>query len=154
MGGLCAGGVPGVPSAPEIDIDMEEIANLTAESIKGIAEKTEENIQQFPKEITNADPQPFCVPDTNIELTKDSTDADICLAAITAAFATQARDAIKDMIWGQIEPKVDEQLDKVEGLPQKIKDKAKDTAKEKTVDVAVDKALDEALEKMKADKNN
>ena len=152
MGGLCGGGVPGVPKAPEIDIDMEEVGNQIVEALKGVAEKVEENLQNFPNEINDADPQPFCVPDTTIELTKDSTDEDITLAAITAAFATQARDTIKDMIWGQIEPKVDEQLDKVEGLPQKLKDKAKDTAREKTVDAAVDKALDEALEKMKEEK--
>ena len=56
---------------------------------------------------------------------------------------------VQDLIWGQIEPRIDEQLNKVDGLPQKIKDTAKDKFKEKTIDVAVDKALDEALEKMK-----
>ena len=95
MGGLCAGGVPGVPKAPEIDVDMEQVAELIQNAIKEIPEKVRENCENFPGEIQKADPQPFCVPDTTIELTKDSTDEDIAMAAITAAFASQARDAVK-----------------------------------------------------------
>eukprot|EP01084_Bolivina_argentea_P252183 423234_1 len=147
MGGLCAGGVPGVPSAPEIDVDMEQVADLIKNAIEEIPDKVRENCENFPGEIQKADPNPFCVPDTTVELTKDSNDETIAMAAITAAFASHARDTIKNLIWEQIEPSIDEQLNKVEGLPQKIKDTTKDKFKEKTIDVAVDKALNEALQK-------
>merc|ERR1712157_37272 len=113
----------------------EQVAEMTKTAIEEIPKKIQENVEEYPKEIEKAAPNAFCVPDTTIELTKESSEDDIRMAAVVAAFASQARDEIKNLIWGQIEPSIDEQLDKVENLPQKIKDKAKDTAKEKTVDV-------------------
>ena len=93
MGGLCA--AAGVPSLPEINIDNEHLNELIKTAIDEIPDKVNENCRNFPNQIVVADPDPFQVPDTNLKLTKDSTDKEITMAAIVAAFATQARDAIK-----------------------------------------------------------
>ena len=98
MGAACSGGVPSVPQAPDIDVDMDQLNELIKSSIEEIPEKVRENCENFPIEIQKYDPKPFNVPDTNIELTKQSTDQEIAIAAITAAFATQARDIIKVFI--------------------------------------------------------
>ena len=85
----------GVPSLPEINIDNEHLNGLIKTAIDEIPDKVNENCRNFPNQIVVADPDPFQVPDTNLKLTKDSTDKEITMAAIVAAFATQARDAIK-----------------------------------------------------------
>ena len=139
-----------MPSAPEIDVSAEDIAGAITGAMEGIPQAILDNEQSFRGEVAKCgDDGKFEVPDTNLVLTKTSSDNEIHGAAIAAAFAGAARDAVKDAVWGTLEPTIDEQLNAVEGLPQKIKDTAKDKFKEKTVDVAVDKAMDEALEKAK-----
>jgi len=146
MGGLCAGGIPGVPSAPEIELDMEAVGEAITDAIKAIPENIETNRTEFPKECGKLeDEAEYEVPDTTYKLKKGASDEEIWKAAIAAACGTAVKDAIKDAIWGQFEPKIDEQLDAAEGLPDAIKTKAKDTFKEKTIDPLVDKAVDEAM---------
>lgn len=90
--GICGGGIP---KLPEINIDTEQLNELIKTAIDEIPDKVRENCENFPTEINNADPEPFDVPDTNLQLTKDTPDQEIAMAAIIAAFATQTRDAIK-----------------------------------------------------------
>ena len=148
MGGLCAGVVP---SAPEIDIPAEDIAGAVTDAVKAIPETTANNIVEYKQEVEKCgDDDKFEVPDTDMVLTKNSSDEDIAQAAAANACATKARDAMKDSVWAVIEPKIDEQLDAIEpAVPAKMKNTAKDKFREKTTDPAVDKAVDEALEKAK-----
>ena len=95
MGALCSG-VPGVPQAPEIDISAEDIASATADAMSGIPQAILDNEKEFRGEVNKCgDDDKFEVPDTNIVLTKSSSDDDIHAAAIAGAFATTARDAVK-----------------------------------------------------------
>merc|ERR1712154_570857 len=104
-----------------LKLKNQKMKNLKMQHMKNQKEKKNQNVEEYPKEIEKAAPNAFCVPDTTIELTKESSEDDIRMAAVVAAFASQARDEIKNLIWGQIEPSIDEQLDKVENLPQKNK---------------------------------
>ena len=92
--GICSGGIPGA-QLPEINIDNEQLSDLINTAIEDIQEKVQENCTNFPIEIANCDPKPYKVPDTTIELNKDTPDEEIAMSAIIAAFATQTRDSIK-----------------------------------------------------------
>ena len=95
MGGLCSG-VPGIPSAPEIDISAEDIASACTDAMSGIPQAILDNETAFRGEVAKCgDDGKYEVPDTNLVLTKASDDNAIHVAAITAAFATSARDAVK-----------------------------------------------------------
>ena len=91
MGAICSGALP---SAPEIDISAEDIASACADALSGIPQTIAENIANFKAEVAKCD-EKYDVPETTIVLTKSSDDDAIRIAAITAAFATSARDAIK-----------------------------------------------------------
>jgi len=146
MGGICAGGIPGVPSAPEIELDMEAVGGAITDALKALPENIADNRKNFPTECAKLeDGAEYDVPDTTMKLKKDANEQEIWKAAIVAACGTALRDSIKDAVWGQFEPKIDEQLDAVDGLPDAIKNKAKDKFKEATIDPLVDKAVDEAL---------
>ena len=98
MGGLCSG-VPGIPSAPEIDISAEDIASACTDAMSGIPQAILDNENAFRGEVNKCgDDGKYEVPDTNLVLTKASDDNAIHIAAITAAFATSARDAVKVML--------------------------------------------------------
>ena len=91
MGAICSGALP---SPPEIDISPEDIASACADALSGIPQTIAENIANFKAEIAKCEDK-FDVPETTLVLTKESDEDAIRIAAVTAAFATSARDAIK-----------------------------------------------------------
>lgn len=148
MGGLCEGLVP---QPPEINLDAAALTEAINGAVETLLTSVPENERKFRAEVDKCgDDGKFEVPDTTIVLTKASTDEDIRTAAVTSAFAGDARDQVKDTVWGAVEPSIDEQLEEnAADVPAKLKNVAKDKFREATVDPAVDKALDEALEKAK-----
>eukprot|EP00483_Globobulimina_turgida_P000820 UN00821 len=143
----CIGSVPGMPSAPEIELDMEAVGEAITDAVKGIPESIENNKREFPGEIASSADYEWPVPDTTMTLNKKSTQDEITQAAIVSACGNAVKDAIKDSIWGQFEPQIDEQLGSVEpALPAVMVAKAKDKFKEQTIDALVDAAVDKCLE--------
>ena len=97
MGGLCAGAIP---QAPEIDISAEEIAGAITDAMEPIPQTILDNTAAYKLEVekcaNESDPQTeYKVEDTEMVLTKESTDEQVVAAATANAFATTARDAIK-----------------------------------------------------------
>eukprot|EP00483_Globobulimina_turgida_P000763 UN00763 len=146
----CLGSVPGVPQAPEIEIDMEAVGEAIVDAVKGIPDNIEKNEREFPGEIANCNDDEWPVPDTTMTLNNKSTKEEIRDACIISACGAAVKDAIKDSIWGQFEPTIDEQLGQIEpAVPEAMKTKAKDKFKEKTIDPLVDAAVDKCLEAAK-----
>jgi hypothetical protein len=145
MGAVC-GALGG--DVPEVNIDMEKVAELTETAIKEIPKQVAENEEQFPKEIAKPENKDGFTPDdTTVKLTKESTKEDIRKAAIISAFGGTARDEIKESVWGGIEPEAEGQIP--EDTPGMLKKQALKAARI-PVDKAVDAALDKALEKMQS----
>ena len=57
--------------------------------------KSKENVQIFLAGIAEAGDDPYKVPDSEVELTKESTEADIGKAAVAAAFTAVNKDDLK-----------------------------------------------------------
>ena len=83
MGNLCAGGVPGVPKAPEIELDMEAVGEAITDAVNAIPENIANNVEEFPKECAKLeDGAEYEVPDTTMKLKKNATDEEILKAGL------------------------------------------------------------------------
>ena len=91
----CLGSVPGAPSVPEIELDMDAVAEAITTAIEEIPQKIKENAENFPQEVKECQDEKWPVPDTTMELTKDYTEEDMALACIMSACGASVKQAIQ-----------------------------------------------------------
>lgn len=146
--GICAGGLA---DGPEIEVNADKLAEAIAVEIEKIPQRVRENCESFPREILDADPDEFAVPDTELKLNKDTPEQEIAMAAIESAYGPEARSAVVEAVWSHFEKQINQQLNRRHDVSERQKQSAKKKAKTETVEVAVNEAMDEALSNMKAD---
>jgi len=136
MGQFCSGG-----SGPDLDVNTDKITEMINESLDAAEAKSKENVETFTAGIAEAGDDPYKVPDSEVELTKESTEADIGKAAVTAAFAAVDKDELKANIWKEVESHLDKQIEAMEEekrpAAEEIEGSKKDI-KERDVDKEVD----------------
>jgi len=139
MGQFCSGG-----SGPDLDVNTDKIAEMIGASLAVAEIKSKENKEIFTAGIAEAGDDPYKVPDSEVELTKESTEADIGKAAVAAAFAFFASvkmDDLKANIWKEVEAHLDKQIEAMEEekrpAAEEIEGSKKDI-KERDVDKEVD----------------
>merc|ERR1719197_1910902 len=124
---------------PEVNVDMDAVAEKVKECLEEIPKAVEENTRNFKAEVGKLkEGEEFEVPDTAMKLKCKATDEEILAAAIASACATKVRDDTKAVVWGLVEEDVDAQLntDELASVPDKMKEKAKEKAQENTTDKA------------------
>lgn len=139
MGQFCSGG-----SGPDLDVNTDRINEMIDESLAAVESASKENVESFTSGIADAGDDPFKVPDSETELNKESTEQDIGMAAVSAAFASFNTEELKANIWKEVEAHVDAQIEAMEEEKRPDKDEvegAKKDMKAREVDGAVDTAF-------------
>ena len=91
----CVSGVPGIPTAPEIELDMDAVGEAITDAIKDIPDNIDKNLREFPDEVKNCQEEKWAVPDTTMELAKDYTQDQLTEAAIVSACGAAVKQAIQ-----------------------------------------------------------
>jgi len=136
MGQFCSGG-----SGPDLDVNTDRITDMINGSLAAAELKSKENVQIFLAGIAEAGDDPYKVPDSEVELTKESTEADIGKAAVAAAFAAVNNDDLKANIWKEVEAHLDKQIEAMEEEKRPAAEEiaaSKKDIKERDVDGTVD----------------
>jgi len=136
MGQFCAGG-----TGPDLDIKTDRINEMIKESLDAAEAKSKELVETYTAGIAEAGDDPYKVPDSEVELTKESTEQDIGKAAVAVAFAAVDKDELKANIWKEIESDLDKQIEAMEEEKRPDKDeieKTKKDIKDRDVDEKVD----------------
>jgi len=139
MGQFCSGG-----SGPDLDVNTDKINEMINGSLVATEYKTKENVEIFAAGIADAGDDPYKVPDSEVELTKESTKAEIGKAAVAAAFAAVKKDELKANIWKEVESHLDKQIEAMEEEKRPAAEEitgSKEDIKARDVDEAVESAF-------------
>jgi len=139
MGQFCSGG-----TGPDLDVNTDRITEMINESLAEVAKTANENFEAFTAGVAGAGDDPFTVPDSDVELNKESTEQDIGRAAVAAAFAGADTANLKDSIWKEVEQHLDEQIAAMEEEKRPADEEvaaSKQEIRDRDVDEAVGKAF-------------
>jgi len=109
MGQFCSGG-----SGPDLDIKTDRIDEMIKGSLGAAELQSKELVQIYKAGIAEAGDEPYKVPDSEMEFTKESTEQDIGKAAVATAFAAVDTEELKATIWKEIEADLDKQIEAME----------------------------------------
>jgi len=109
MGQFCSGG-----SGPDLDIKTDRIDEMIKGSLGAAEAQSKELVEIYTAGIAEAGDEPYKVPDSEVEFTKESTKQDIGKAAVATAFAAVDTEELKATIWKEIEADLDKQIEAME----------------------------------------